>query len=70
VCWGELETRNARDRWGLPNVKANKSSITRIVYDDLSIIVNSLSIWTKKFETNEHHNPKAQLYMEFHISYA
>jgi hypothetical protein len=29
-----------------------------------------LSIWTKKSETKEHHNPKAQLYMEFHISYA
>jgi hypothetical protein len=81
VCWGGLATRNAKDQWGLPNVsvKANKKSTSSIVTDDLSIIKNygpkptshnSLSIWTKKFETKEHHNPKAQLYMEFHISYA
>jgi hypothetical protein len=70
VCWGEFGTRNARDRWGLPNVKANRNSITRIVSEDLSIIENYLSIWTKKSETKEHHNPKAQLYMEFQISYA
>ena len=81
VCWVGLETRIARDRLGLPNVsvKANRKSTTSIVTDDLSIIKNSvpkptghnsLSIWTKKFETKEHHNPKAQLYMEFHISYA
>ena len=70
VCWGGLATRNAWDRWGLPNiiVKANRKSTTSIVTVDLSIIKNSvpkptshnsLSIWTKKFETKEHHNPKA-----------
>jgi hypothetical protein len=33
LCWGGLETRNARDRWGLPNVsvKANRKSTTSIV---------------------------------------
>ena len=37
MCWGGLATRNARDRWGLPNVsvKANMKSTTSIVTDDL-----------------------------------